>query len=140
MKSLYSRLALIALAGVLTFSGPATAGAFTDFAENRLIDSLFRGQASGAPSTWYVALYTVCPTDSTTGTEVTNANAYARVSAGANALSNWASTQGNTSASSGTGGTTSNLAAIPFATATGSSPASAIALASTVTASYASAV
>lgn len=119
MKSL-SRLTLIALACVLALPGPATAGAFTDFAENKLVDYLFRGQASGAPSTWYVALYTVCPTDSTAGTEVTNANSYARVSVGANALTTWASTQGNTSLSSGTSGTTSNLAAIPFATATGS--------------------
>lgn len=98
----------------------AQAGPFTDYAENKLIDYLFRGQSSGTPSTWYVALYTACPTDSTAGTEVTNANSYARVSVGANALTNWASTQGNTSASSGTTGTTSNLAAIPFATATGS--------------------
>lgn len=123
MKSRFSRLAaaaLIALASVLTFPGSAVAGAFTDFAENRLIDYLFRGQASGLPSTWYVALYTTCPTDSTAGTEVTNANSYARVSVGANGLTVWAATQGGTSVSSGTSGTTSNLAAIPFATATGS--------------------
>ena len=31
-------------------------GAFTDFAENKIIDALFRGQALGVPATWYVAL------------------------------------------------------------------------------------
>jgi len=97
------------------------AGSFTDYAENKIVDYLFRGQASGTPSTWFVALYTTCPTDSTAGTEVTNANGYVRVSVGANALTNWASTQGNTSVSSGTTGTTSNLAAINFATVTTSS-------------------
>lgn len=97
------------------------AGPFTYYAQNKLIDYLFRGQASGTPSTWYVALYTACPTDTAgSGTEVTNANAYARQSVGANALTNWAATQGGTSVSSGTTGTTSNLAAIPFPTATGS--------------------
>lgn len=113
MKKLFRSLALVAS---LIFASFAHAGAFTDFAENKLIDYLFRGQASGAPSTWYVALYTVCPTDSTAGTEVTNANAYARVSVGANALTNWAATQGGTSVSSGTGATTSNLAIVSFPT------------------------
>ena len=94
------------------------AGGFTDYAENKLVDYLFRGQAAGTPTTWYVALYTVCPTDSAAGTEVTNSNAYARVSVGANALTNWAATQGGTSASSGTTGTTSNLAVITFPTVT----------------------
>lgn len=98
----------------------AHAGALTDYAENKLIDYLFRGQASGTPSTWYVALYTTCPTDASAGTEVANANGYARQTATANALTVWAATQGGTSASSGSSGTTSNLAAITFATATGS--------------------
>lgn len=113
MKKLQQVLLILALAFAASF---AHAGAFTDAAENKLVDYLFRAQASGAPSTWYVAAYTVCPTDSTAGTEVANANGYARVSVGANALTNWAATQGGTSASSGTGGTTSNLAIIPFPT------------------------
>lgn len=118
MKKLFRSLALVAM---LAFSSFAHSGAFTDASENKLIDYLFRGQASGAPSTWYVALYTSCPTDSTAGTEVTNANGYARVSVGTNALTNWASTQGNTSTSTGTNGTTSNLAIITFPTVTTSS-------------------
>lgn len=113
MRNFKSFLVGVLLAAV---SLAAFAGPFTDFAENKLVDYIFRGQSSGLPSTWYVALYTTCPTDSTAGTEVSNANAYARVSVGTNALTNWAATQGGTSASSGTTATTSNLAAINFAT------------------------
>ncbi len=120
LKPFRLHLAALCISAMALFAGYASAGPFTDYAENKLLDYLFRGQASGTPSTWYVALYTTCPTDSTAGTEVTNANSYARVSVGANALTNWASTQGNTSASTGTSGTTSNLATITFATATGS--------------------
>lgn len=98
------------------------AGGWTDYAENQLIDFLFRGQASGLPSTWYVALYTACPTDSSAGTEVTNANNYSRQSAGANGLTVWAGTQsaGSTAVSSGTNATTSNNNAITWGTASGS--------------------
>ena len=119
MNSIKSiRTVLLAVSLALMGGVAHAAGGFTDYAENKLIDSLFRGQTSGAPTTWYVALYTVCPTDSSAGTEVTNANAYARVSVGANALTNWAATQGGTSASSGATGTTSNLAVINFPTVT----------------------
>ena len=97
------------------------AGGLTDFAENKLIDYIFRAQASGIPSHWYAVLYTTCPTDSTGGSEVSNANNYSRVDIGANALAIWAGTQsaGSTSASSGTGATTSNNNAITFGTASG---------------------
>ena len=113
------RLLLVSL--LLIVPGLVQAGAITDYGENKLIDYIFRGQASGLPSTWYVALYTTCPTDSSAGTEVANSGSYARVSVGANGLSVWAGTQsaGSTSASSGTNGTTSNNNAINFATATG---------------------
>lgn len=125
MKLIRQNMAIFAVAFAALmggfFSSSAQAGAFTDFAENKLVDYLFRGQASGTPSTWYVALYTACPTDSTAGTEVTNANGYARVSVGVNALTNWAATQGGTAASSGTTGTTSNLAVITFPTVVTSS-------------------
>ena len=120
MQLLNRILFALALA-VLSACNAHAAGPFTYYAQNHLIDYLFRGQASGTPSTWYVALYTVCPTDTAgSGTEVANANAYARQSAGANALTVWAATQGGTAVSSGTTGTASNLAAIPFPTATGS--------------------
>jgi len=98
--------------------------ALSDFAENKIIDFLFRGQALGitgasaaagtGPTNVYVALYTANPTDSTAGTEVTGGS-YARVTV-ASSLANWAGTQGagTTTASSGTTGTTSNNNAITF--------------------------
>ncbi len=116
------RINHIILAGLLAiataFSLPAAAGALTDYAENKIVDATLRGQALGAPVTWYVALYTVCPTDSTAGTEVTGGS-YARVAVTAG-LTQWAGTQlaGSTTASSGTGGTTSNNATISFPTPT----------------------
>ena len=98
--------------------------AFTDFAENKLIDFLFRGQALGitgasaaagtGPATLYLALFTAAPTDTGGGTEVTGGS-YARVSV-TSAMANWAGTQAaaSTVASSGTTGTTSNNAAVTF--------------------------
>lgn len=102
--------------------------ALSDFAENKLIDWLFRGQAIGitgasaaagtGPTNLYFALLTAAPSDTGGGTEVSG-NAYARVTY-ASTLANWAGTQsaGSTTASSGTGGTTSNNAAITFPTPT----------------------
>ena len=110
MKSIRLILASLLLA-VASF---AHAGALTDFAENKLVDAVLRGQAIGAPATGYVALYTVCPTDSTAGTEVTGGS-YARVAV-TSSLANWAGTQAaaSTTASSGTSGTTSNNGTITF--------------------------
>ena len=98
----------------LLFAGLVQAAALTDFAENKVVDALLRGQALGAPVTGYAALYTTCPTDSTAGTEVTGGS-YARVAI-TSSLANWAGTQsaGSTTASSGTGGTTSNNGVITF--------------------------
>lgn len=98
--------------------------AFTDFAENKLIDFLFRGQALGftgasaasgsGPTSLYLALFTASPSDTGGGTEVAGGS-YAR-SPVASSLANWAGTQAATStiASAGTNGTTSNNAAVPF--------------------------
>lgn len=98
--------------------------AFSDFAENKLIDFLLRAQALGitgataaagtGPATTYVALFTANPTDATAGTEVTGGS-YARVAV-TSSLANWAGTQAaaSTVASSGSSGTTSNNAAITF--------------------------
>lgn len=90
----------------------------TNYAENKIIDAMIRAQALGAPATWYVALYTAAPTDSTAGTEVTGGS-YARVAVTAG-LTQWAGTQAaaSTVASSGTDGTTSNNATITFPTPT----------------------
>lgn len=102
--------------------------AMSDFMENKLIDWFFRGQAIGitgasaaagtGPTNLYVALFTTNPTDAGGGIEVTG-NAYARVTV-VSSLANWAGTQAaaSTIASTGTGGTTSNNAAISFPTPT----------------------
>lgn len=88
--------------------------ALSDYLENKIIDWLLRGQAFTAPATVYVGLYTATPSDSGGGTEVSGGS-YARVSV-SSSLSNWAGTQsaGSTTASTGTGGTTSNNAAVTF--------------------------
>lgn len=64
----------------------------------------------------YVALFTTNPSDSGGGTEVSGGS-YARVAV-ASTLANWAGTQsaGSTTASSGTGGATSNNGSITFPT------------------------
>lgn len=92
--------------------------AMSDYLENKLVDQLFRGQSAPATTTLYVALYTSAPSDSGGGTEVSG-GAYARVAV-TSSLANWAGTQsaGSTVASSGTGGQTSNNAAITFPTPT----------------------
>lgn len=97
--------------------------ALSDFAENKIIDWLFRAQAIGitgasaaagtGPANLYVALFTVTPTDSTGGTEVTGGN-YARQTV-VSGLTTWNGTHGNTTgASSGSTGTTSNANAVVF--------------------------
>lgn len=115
LKTLFASLFV-----VVSMIGGAHAAALSDFAENKIVDATLRGQAIGAPATWYIALYTACPTDSTSGTEVT-VGSYARVAVTAG-LAQWAGTQsaGSTTASSGTGGTTSNNAVISFPTPTAS--------------------
>lgn len=112
MKKLFNTI-LVALALILAPIA-AQSAALSDFAENKVLDAVIRAQAIGTPATWHVALYTACPTDSTAGTEVTGGS-YARVAVTAG-LTQWAGSQaaGSTTASSGTGGTTSNNATITF--------------------------
>ena len=116
MKTFRHILAGLALAFVtaLSFAPSAQAQALTDSAENAIVDAVLRGQALGAPATFYVALDTTACSDSAAGTEVTGGS-YARVAV-TSSLANWAGTQsaGSTTASSGTGGQTSNNAAITF--------------------------
>jgi hypothetical protein len=80
----------------------------TNFAENALIDFVFRGQAWSLGASLHIGLLTTAPTDSTAGTEASYAGAtpYARQAVTRN-LASWAGTQGATTtvASSGTGGT-----------------------------------
>lgn len=112
---LVTMLAVMAVAMLPTL---ASAQAFSDYVENKTIDLLLRGQSFTPPATTYVGLSTSACSDSATGTEVTGGS-YARASVTAS-LANWAGTQsaGSTSASSGTGGVTSNNAAINFPTPT----------------------
>lgn len=107
--------------------------AWSDRAENMLIDWFFRAQAPGnatngltgasattasGPTTLYVGLLTAVPSDTGGGTEVSG-NAYARVAI-TSSLANWAGTQAaaSTTASSGTSGTTSNNNVVTFPTPT----------------------
>lgn len=101
----------------------------SDFLENKFIDWFFRAQAVGiteatagagtGPAHLFVGLLTAAPSDTGGGTEATGGS-YARVSV-TSSLTAWAGTQsaGSTTASSGTGGTTSNNAAITFPSPTG---------------------
>lgn len=117
LKSFFS--ALILSSACLVVPLAANAQALTNFAENRIVDALLRGQALGAPATVYVALDTATCTEAGGGTEVTGGS-YARAAI-ASSLANWAGTQsaGSTVASSGTSGTTGNNVSINFPTPTG---------------------
>lgn len=109
-------IALVLGAIMPNLAAPAYGQALSDYAENRLIDALFRAQSLGAPATLYIGLSTSVCSDSSFGTEVSGGN-YARVAVTAS-LANFAGTQsaGSTTASSGTGGQTSNNGAINFPT------------------------
>lgn len=85
--------------------------AMTDYLESALINHVFRSTAYTAPTQLNIALFTAAPSDTGGGTEVSGGS-YARVNAGIG-TSNWAATSGGN-------GTTSNVNAITFTTATGS--------------------
>lgn len=101
---------------LLAMALPARAQAVGDYAENQVVDIIFRGQTTTLGANMYVGLSTAACTDASAGTEVTGGS-YARVAV-ARSLANWAGTQGagTTTASTGAGGATSNNAAINFAT------------------------
>lgn len=52
---------------------------FTNYLENKLLDHVLRNVSYTAPTTVYVGLFTVAPTDTTSGTEVSGGS-YARQS------------------------------------------------------------
>lgn len=93
------------------------AGSLTDTWEKKFLDLIFRNALASATtpagldtaSIW-VALFTVTPSDSATGTEVTG-GAYARVAVSRSGTPAWA-------ASTGTTATTNNSATITFPTPT----------------------
>lgn len=78
---------------------------------------LFNGGTFTQPTNLYLALYTVAPSVSTTGTEVTNAGAYARVTMACN-TTNWPTISGSTT-------TVTSGVAFTFTTATANWSASA---------------
>lgn len=95
--------------------------AMSNYLENQLVDHILRGQtfSSTAPASVWVGLYTTAPADAGGGTEVSG-NAYARVAV-SRSLTTWKSTQNdNLASTSGTGGLTSNSAAITFPVPSGS--------------------
>ena len=113
-KILATCLVVLASFAAALVAAPVQAADLSNYAENKIVDALLRGQTLGAPATGYWALGTDTCTDAGPGTEVSGGS-YARVSV-VSSLTNWAGTQsaGSTVASSGTGGTTSNNAAITF--------------------------
>lgn len=92
----------------------------TNTAENRIQDHLLRAEALSLPASWHVGLFTAAPSETGGGTEVSGGS-YARVAV-ARSLTAWSGTQGagTTVASTGTGGRSSNNAAITFPAATAS--------------------
>lgn len=106
----------LALVAALSIVAPQTARAqaLSDYVENNTIDYVFRAQTWTIAANFHVGLSTAACSDSSVGTEVTGGS-YARVSV-ARSLANWAGTQsaGSTTASTGTGGQTSNNNAINF--------------------------
>lgn len=115
-RSLLPALTLLAVAALAPVNSQAQA--FSDYVENKAVDFIFRQQAWSAPATLHFGLSTTACSDSSTGTEVTGGS-YQRAAVAAS-LGNFAGTQsaGSTTASTGTGGATSNNSAINFATPT----------------------
>ena len=82
-------------------------GSFSDYIEGKLLDLLFSAAAYSIPGTLYAALFTVTPSDSGGGTEVSGGS-YARVSITNNA----------TNFPAASGGSKSNGTTITFPAAT----------------------
>ncbi len=110
----------LALVAVLTIAVPQSAKAqdLSDWSENNFTDFVFRAQTWTLGASLHFGLSTTACSDSATGTEVTGGN-YSR-QAVTRSLANFAGTQsaGSTTASSGSGGVTSNNAAINWGTVT----------------------
>ncbi len=89
----------------------------TDYAENRVVDALLRGQPLGAPTTFHMALSTAVRSDAGGPTEPVG-NDYARVAVAA-ALASFSGTQGSAEVSNGTDGTVENLIEVTWPASTG---------------------
>lgn len=106
------------LAGSLQFSLGLTGG-LSDYASNKLIDRIFRGEAWEWPASYWVAYTRTAPTNSTPGSEPVGSS-YARAGID-KSFDAWsaAGTPGSTGSSSGTSGRTSNNEEIAWAVPTG---------------------
>lgn len=89
-----------------------------DYVENNVTDFVLRAQTWTIPSALYWGLSSTACSDSSTGTELSGGS-YARVSF-TRSLANWSGTQsaGSTTASTGTGGQSSNNVAFNYPTPT----------------------
>lgn len=90
----------------------------TNYLRNKIVDWLHRGQSFTPPATMYVRLCSTAPNAAVSGTELSGTG-YAAVAIAAS-LTTWAATNADGSTvnpSSGTNGTTSNVATINFGTA-----------------------
>lgn len=85
-------------------------GSLNDTLENTILDAITNAAAYTGDATQYFAAFTAAPTDAAGGTEVTSANAYARV----------AVTSNTTNFPAASGGSKSNGTAIAWPQATGS--------------------
>lgn len=118
-KKLSQRFAALAAVALLSLSAllpqQARAQALSDYVENNTIDYIFRAQTWTLGASYQIGLSTAACSDSSIGTEVTGGS-YARVSY-TRSMANWAGTQAaaSTTASTGTGGQTSNNAVVSFA-------------------------
>jgi len=88
--------------------------AASNYLEELILNHIFRTSSFTKPTTLAIALYTATPGETGGGTEVSNANAYARVDMGAPIDGDWSDP------SAGTQGETDNVADITFPQATGS--------------------
>lgn len=84
-------------------------GSLSDYAEAKILEHIVGKTSFTMPATVAIALFTVSPTDAGGGTEVANANAYARKT-----------TAGTDWNAAGTDGTIENATTITFTTPTGS--------------------
>jgi len=121
MKILQKFTASLVLGLVLSlFSTLALALGLADYAENKVVDDLFRATdySATSPGSFYAFLSSTACTESSVGTELSGGS-YARVGI-TRATASWKGTHGSaTGASSGTNGTISNASAVTFPTATG---------------------
>ena len=87
--------------------------AMSNYLQNSLIDSLFRGIPYTAPTTLYIALCLVTPTAASTGSTINEPAGYTRQSI-SSAPSSWYTTQNtnSTGPSAGTTGATGNIGAV----------------------------